>query len=377
MASNDMISQLSLPEGIDPEFHESEMRPSTLDNSKTYSFIPQGIDLFETLFSMEEALNGNSDVEWFSPHYFSLPVRVYYAVIFHVQVLRAQESVGCLSDRNKSFLERFRAHYKDTSCPIAGPLIPVFKALTTYKVRDETNALFVPTTPRFGTYNVIHTTNGTQKKQTISVSHTHRILPSVPLLGSLLHRFATSDEFETLFDKYDNFNPVSNETNELGYATFPRTQNGYWSDEYAQVLTNPAIMRCLPESIRQLGERKAYWSRSSARFIPDTSSRHSFDPKRLDECLLLADDISWFRDCIDAAIAQARFLANPSNLGEIPVMTESPTAAAVELPTQPKLCKPTRADTTHIVNWSPASHALIEPLKPGKIDYSVEASFVY
>jgi hypothetical protein len=96
-----------------------------LQHDRKSTFLPTCVSLFEVLSNMEEILSGNEELRWVSPNYFSLPVRVYYAVIFYVQVLRAKEQSGLLTKSEGSWLRAFFRRYKDTMCPIAGPIVPI------------------------------------------------------------------------------------------------------------------------------------------------------------------------------------------------------------------------------------------------------------
>ncbi|KAI0997758.1 hypothetical protein K3495_g10429 [Podosphaera aphanis] len=61
-------------------------------NLEVSTFTPNSICLFQILYWMEVSLSDNEQLRTAAPHHFSLPVRVYYAVMFYVQILRAKRA---------------------------------------------------------------------------------------------------------------------------------------------------------------------------------------------------------------------------------------------------------------------------------------------
>ena len=55
--------------------------------------------------------------------------RLYYGILLYVQILRAMDSVGCLTTTNEVFLRNFDENHPYSSLHIAGPWVPFFKAL--------------------------------------------------------------------------------------------------------------------------------------------------------------------------------------------------------------------------------------------------------
>jgi hypothetical protein len=295
------------------------------------TYIPLGINLFQILFATEDVLNGNEELRWISPMYFSLPVRVYYAVIFFVQILRARETSGTLSKPDSSFLRAFLRRFKDTSCTIAGPLVPFFTNLTACLPDDKQYDTVTPTLPLKGTYSVTHEGSGSTAKQTLVVDPLHHVLPSVPLIGSLLRKFATSTDLTDCFSPLGEFVPVPDAGGQFAGIDFPPKTGEHWNNEYAQVISNPALMRPLPESEFKLREIHQHWRRSAVRHFPNITTTTPFTPEGPGSHTQLIDDFNWFQVCIDMATIHARFFADSTNLSQIPVLGGRSTLVVAEL----------------------------------------------
>lgn len=304
--------------------------PAVTHFSKS-SYTPFGINLFQILFAMEDALNGNEELRWISKMYFSLPVRVYYAVIFYVQILRAKESSGTLNKPDSSFLRAFLRRFKDTDCPISGPLVPYFSNLVACLPDDAQFDTVTPSLPTNGTYSITTSGAGSDTRRTLTVDPLHHVLPSVPLVGSLLRTFANSANIDHLFNNVGEFIPVPTTGGDFAGITFPAQTNGQWTNEFAQVINNPALMRSLPESEFRLREIHQHWRRSGVRFFPDIPIAGAFTPEGPSGHTQLIDNFDWFEMCRDMAAVQARFFSDSSNLSYIPVLGGRSTLVVAQL----------------------------------------------
>nr|QHD64805.1 coat protein [Plasmopara viticola lesion associated Partitivirus 9] len=284
------------------------------------SYVPLGLNLFQILFAMEDMLNGNEELRWINPMYFSLPVRVYYAVIFFVQTLRAKDASGTLSKSDSSFLRAFLRRFKDTACPIAGPLVPYFTNITSCLPDDKQFDYVSPSLPKRGTYSVTRIGEGAQATVQLTVDPLHHVIPSVPLIGSLLKLFCTTNDLRQYFSPSGEFVPVPTTGGQFAGIDFPPQTGNQWTNSFAQVLNNPAMMRPLPESDFKLLEIHAQWRRSGVRHFPDIPTNTSFDPQDPSGHTQLLDNFDWFETCINMAATQVRFFSDSTNLSQIPVL---------------------------------------------------------
>jgi len=324
------------------------------------SYYPFGFNLFQVLFAMENVLNGNEELRWISPMYFSLPVRVYYAVIFFVQVLRARDISGTLSKPDSSFLRAFLRRFKDTSCVIAGPLVPIFTNIASCLPDDKQYDTVYPSLPLRGTYQVTHEGQGDSARKNLSVDPLHHVLPSVPLVGSLLRLFCNTNNLDDHFNDAQEFVPVPDTGGDFAGIRFPAKTAGNWTNEYAQVLFNPAMMRPLPESEFRLREVHPHWRRAGARFFPDIPTTTPFVPEGPSGHTQLIDNFNWFEMCADMASIQSRFFSDSTNLSHIPVIGGRSTLVLADIKIiDPQTTLPMLRPTT-APGWYPDVFTLVK-----------------
>jgi hypothetical protein len=280
------------------------------------SWTSNAIVLFELLNDMEELLNGNEELRWKAPNYFSLPVRVYYAVLFYVQVLRAKNEAGTITKSESSWLRAFFRRFKETMLPVAGPLVPYFMNIVSVLPDDNQFDYVHPTCPSKGSYEV----ELADKKQRMIVYGHHALVPSVALIASLLKFYCTHQRLQDEnFDEEGNFVPFRlSEGGEFAGFTFPANAGG--DATIAALLTNPVLMHPLPENKDRLLEIHGFWKRSKAKNIPHIPTNLPYLPNGPSGWTLLNDDYDWFQPCVDAAHIQCAFFSDAGNLSEIPTV---------------------------------------------------------
>jgi len=325
------------------------------------SYIPFALILFQTLFEMEVLLNNNEDLRWHSPSYFSLPVRVYYAVIFYIQTLRAQEQSGTLPKAEGSFLRAFYRRYKSTSCPIAGPLVPILTNIVSCLPDDSQYDYVHPTLPSKGTYSVLQTGTGSATQRRLSVNSTHYVLPSVALVGSFLKKFCTAQQLDdTCFNDMDEFVPVPTTGGDFAGITFPPQTNGQWQHEFAQVLHNPAMMRALPESKSRLKEIHSQWRRSGTRHFPAISMDQSFDPEGPQGHTFLVESFDWFERCIDMATVQTKFFTDSTNLSNVAILGGRSSLVIANISVRDPTNDSEKTTPTTVEGWFPDAYSSLK-----------------
>jgi len=293
--------------------------PAVIHDEKSW-YIPSGITIFETLFQMEDLLIGNEELRWISPHYFSLPVRVYYAVIYYVQCLRAKEQSGLITKPEGSWLRAFFRRYKDVACPIAGPLVPIFSNIVSNLPDDNQFDFVTPTIPENGTHRVEQTTD-TPPIRTLGVRDVHHLVPSVPMIASILRAFChlaaiTNNEMQD-----GSFVPfLLSAGGNIAGVTIPAQAPGANDAQISKLLANPTIARPPPEGKERLKEIHPYWRRSRVRRIPEIPHNAAYDPRGPHDLTLLGEDFDWFQPCVDMANIQTKFFSDSTNLSSIPTV---------------------------------------------------------
>jgi len=105
--------------------------------SKKSSFFPNFLAATLIISSMEQIMDGIEELKWICPHYFSLPARVYWSVIFYIQILKAKEAAKKLTKPEGTWFRAFKRVYPLESLPVAGPLVPFYSNITSVKPNDD------------------------------------------------------------------------------------------------------------------------------------------------------------------------------------------------------------------------------------------------
>jgi len=204
----------------------SSINIPALQYEQKSSFTPSAIAYMETLHVMETILDGNEELRWQSPNYFSLPVRLYYCVLFYVQVYRAKETAGKITKSESSWLRAFNRRFKDVSMPVAGPMVPILSNISAILPDDSQFNYVYPDLPNQGTY--LTKPNETKDATTLTTKSAHFIVPSITLVADMLRQFCKSRGKLS----NDNFN-------ELGeYVPFKLSEGGILGGIILQPLTN-------------------------------------------------------------------------------------------------------------------------------------------
>lgn len=283
-------------------------------------YYPSSIMYFKVLDVMEQVLYRNKELEWISPNYFSLPVRVYYSVIFIVQILRAKQAAQAITKGESSWLRAFERSYRDTSCMIAGPLVPILSNLVYVQPDDEQYTSVYPSIPQRGLYStVIGDTEARQ--QQLTVNSESLLLPNIPVLASILREFCTSQALVNgNFTADGSYVPFTLATGgDLAGINFPPHIQGAPNAHFARLLNNPALTHPIIEDRLRLNQIHAFWKRSTLKKIPNIPTNVAYDPSTPGEFTMLTDDFSWFEQCVQMATVNACFFTDATNLSQIPV----------------------------------------------------------
>jgi len=307
--------------------------PKYYDTKST--FTPSTIKIAEVLFHMDDILNGNEELRWISPAYFSLPVRIYYAIICYVQIYRAKEQSGKLTPAEGSWLRAFFRRFKDVSLPIAGPLVPIFSNIVTVLPSDDQYSFVYPDVPTESLYSTTAGATGTA-----TIKGNYHLLPNVPALLAMMKTFTqtktivfhkTSGNFDH-FDDNEQFVPFrTTSAQRLAGIPFPAASlEATPTNDTILALANPFLSRPFPESIDRLKEIHSFWKRSELSEAPIFNEATAFSPRNPADYtqMVKEQDLDWFQPCIDMATIQTRFFSDSVNLSQIP--TVAGEAALVE-----------------------------------------------
>jgi hypothetical protein len=290
------------------------------------TFCPNSIALMEILSSMDQALDNNEELLWHCPRYFSLPVRIYYCMLFYVQTYRAKEHAKKITKSESSWLRAFFRQFKDTSLSIAGPLVPYFANLVAVLPDDGQFDYVVPDIINGG-----YKTNSDSLK--LTVESTNFLLPSIPLLTSMLHKFCHAKSIDdTFFDENEQYVPFRlKDGGSIGGVKFNPTEAHNLSSEQVKLMNNPAILHPFPESREKLVDIHSFWKRSKAKNVPELNPDEPFDPKGPADYTQLSENLEWFQSCVDLAASHAQFFSESINLSQNPVLGNQSTLVQCSL----------------------------------------------
>jgi hypothetical protein len=79
-----------------------------------------------------------------SPEYSDYATYIYYAILFYIQILRAQREAGQINGKDSSFLRRFERKYPPESLPITSFLEPAFHNIASVLPDDVRHSWIIP-----------------------------------------------------------------------------------------------------------------------------------------------------------------------------------------------------------------------------------------
>jgi hypothetical protein len=142
-------------------------------------WVPSALEMMHTLHLMDKIV-----IRKFKARREALlmcpPVHVqYFAIIWSLQTARCLLYAGYLdSDADQSFLRNFFERYPPQNIPIPGPLLPFFKAVTTFRHENGTYKRISPGFPQ----NSLTQSGTTGNGKHITENASNSLFPNVPFL---------------------------------------------------------------------------------------------------------------------------------------------------------------------------------------------------
>jgi len=244
--------------------------PEVIEPKKS-SYFPNFIAATVIISAMEHCIDGVEELKWISPFYFSLPARIYWAILFYVQILKAKEAATKLTKAEGTWFRAFKRVYPLESLPVAGPLVPFYANITSVKPNDDKYDFIYP--------DYVKNFGISVEKGVPTVSDTFFLQPNILLLSEFLQQFtrmsaadldAVWQTGETqFFDDSGSFIP-----NRIGTAF------QFAGIDYPAVLTVPTattlsgvdLDKPLPETKDRLKQILGYWKRAKVADIPQADT---------------------------------------------------------------------------------------------------------
>lgn len=157
---------------------------------KVSGYLPCALMMFHIVHLLNALLVDNFYFKRYAPDYHPYILRLYFGILFWIQVLRAGHDAKTLDAEAHEFLTRFLANFPPESLPIPGPLLALFKTLCTS----------LPEIPSFGkVYPYSPAQPGPAQRSDLWNSYYCLIWPQIPQIFALL---------EDLNDKINGTTPV-------------------------------------------------------------------------------------------------------------------------------------------------------------------------
>jgi hypothetical protein len=277
--------------------------------------------------AMDRCIDGNQELTWMCPNYFSLAVRLYYAVMFYVQILKAKEAAGKLSKSESTWFRSFKRIYPLESLPIAGPMVPYYSNIVSVKPNDDKYDFIYPD------YRVNQ--GLTVEKGSPKVDPIFMIQPNVTILAEFLAMYAglTTTQLRDVgtnasqyFDVTGSFVPhtIGSDFSFAG-INFQAQLTAFMSAS----LANVAMDNALAESKNRCNEIHHYWKRSRIPSLPRVGD--TYDHSTIGQALRMEEDFEWFEDCIHMATVQCKFMSDSTNMSQIPATGGSEVLISAEI----------------------------------------------
>jgi len=264
--------------------------------------------------SMDRCLDGNEELRWISPNYFSLAVRLYYSVLFYIQIMKAKEAVKMIGRSESTWFRAFKRNFPLESLPVVGPMVPYFANIVSVKPNDDKYDFIFPD---YITNQGLRVENGVP-----NIDPIYFITPNITILAEFLRQFCnlTKTQLEHVENnRYDYF--------DLTEAHIPHTIGSAF--EFAGIefpaaltvatsstLSNVGMDRALSETRVHCTNIHPYWQRSRTRNIPAVGK--TYNHTNIGDAMRMTESFEWFEECIHMATIQCKFFSDSTNMSQIP-----------------------------------------------------------
>jgi hypothetical protein len=294
-------------------------------------FTPNSWMMFYILNIMHESCAENASLHKFCAQYHTGLSRIYYGIIWIIQVLRARHAAGALSQSEFQFLKYFETNFMFEELPIAGPLVVYFNNLCSFKPEGQTYDYVVPCLPDISANTA---TNAFRNAGQLA-------MPPMPYLIDIMFKFGreTSTTLVAALanDQYEPFPALTGGTL-AGIATGAQFRD--LSAIQRAALSVPGMSPAWHHATDTLQAKRLPIQRM---YIPDVAA----DAKNTVKSFCGFDNThDWFKKVITVAGTEAKYFAGSTTLANIG-QTTGPSITLNEVH------NPRAAPITAIDNWYP------------------------
>ncbi|QQO86654.1 capsid protein [Hygrophorus penarioides partitivirus 1] len=285
---------------------------------------PNALALFETLRASQRFTTDSRIINKHHPEYIEYAVACYYAMIFHIQILRAREAANRLTGEESSFLRRFRRKYPEESLPIAGQMFPVLSSIVSVLLPDPKFNWIVPQTAP----DMFNNTTITTISQAVTAHEGGPFLqPHFPMMIAILRESIAVARAQTLTDGSHYTEEEYYVTNTFNDTTAVQIfGNNYRLNQTAAADANGffnflGVSYPFNSDAEQLTQASKHWVRSSFNGLGiRATGAGTTDISSLEKFLLMpkSSDGDWFHQIINQATTHARFFKDGRTLSDLP-----------------------------------------------------------
>nr|BCB16796.1 capsid protein [Rosellinia necatrix partitivirus 5] len=319
---------------------ETDYDLEEVTHTQKNSWTPNALAMFEILDAASIFVTESRIIAKHHPNYLDYAVSVYYAIMFYIQILRAQQAAGHLTGSNLKFLRRFDRMFRPEELPITCILEPYFSSITSCLLPDSKYTWIMPDiAPGLFSAQIL---NLFAQNKPISDGGVY-IQPMVPMMLSILRTAITQarqnalnhtlnnlgggdagDNTPLYFNDRDEYIPMrisdNNGQNLFGvaYQNGQARNDGRNSMFYFCGVTYP-----FHADYDRLANAAPRWRRSSFATLAEANLNNGTRANnRLDFFLHMEedDDLEWFRELILQAGIHARFFGDVKSFSDIPVV---------------------------------------------------------
>nr|UTE99550.1 coat protein [Lichen partiti-like RNA virus sp.] len=202
---------------------------------KVSTYTPSSLRMFHILNCMNTILMNNFYARRSMPALHPIPVRIYFGILWFIQTLRCMKFAHRIDQDQSDFIVRFLNAYPPEDLHIPGPLMLVFKSISTSQPEDKSFGKVCPHVPDY---------LGPEVKEDLIINNDSTVLlPQLPLLYSMNHilvnlpgNVASENQWSPVKPGQGN---LPNAVTFMGH-TFAQDRTT-WSNRHAWALSSPGV----------------------------------------------------------------------------------------------------------------------------------------
>lgn len=287
---------------------------NTVYHPRVSTFIPNCWTMFTILHAMHVCVGDNADLLRVCPAYCTIVSRLYYSILWFVQVLRAKHTAGIITSSESDFLLWFTSMYPMHSLDIAGPLVAYFEGLGAIRSPDPIYTWVCPT---------LATKLGPSKASHGLKANRSLLYPIVPGIVALIHSIVSCSDFEKSTNHIWDFIPFQLTE---GRQFAGQTLSGYEDMDdlpkyWQEMLDLPGINISPEQSYEVLKEVRPHLLKVGSFAWIEADTPLEF----LSEFMQMGDSMMWFREVAKIASIEAKFFRDSTTMDSISSTTGAQT----------------------------------------------------